>query len=123
MNINADSFDNESDDYAYDLGLASVFAEYQPELNLIKANKARVETESPARPVAVKNCVPFSPGKNSWDKYKYVRIHATISNHSVVCMNDSGSNADLISSKVVGLYNLRTKKLENHLLMSTVNCH
>ena len=32
MNINADSFDNESDDYAYDLGLASVFAEYQPEL-------------------------------------------------------------------------------------------
>ena len=117
MNINADSLDNESDDYAYDLGLASVFADYPPEVKVIKANKARVETETPARPVAIKNCVPFSPGKNSWDKYKYVRIHATISNHSVVCMIDSGSNADLISSNVVGLYNLPTKKLENQLLI------
>ena len=116
MNLNVSS-DSEIDDYAYDLGLASVYAEFNPEINQVATSKARVETETPARPVAVKNCIPFSPGKSSWDKYKYVRIPATISKNPVVCMVDSGSNADLISSNVVGLYNLPTKKLGDQLLI------
>lgn len=120
MNLNALSFDSDSttEDTTIDLGSYAIYCEKpKPSVNKAKAVKPRIEKESVSRPVSIKNCVPFTPGKSSWDKYKYVRISATINGHSVVCMVDSGSNADLISSTVVSLYNLPTKKLDDQLVI------
>lgn len=112
------SSEEESDDFPLDVGLSSIRVEYTgAKAPKARAPKPRIEFESPARPAAVKNCLPFSLGKTTWDKYRYVRIPATVNDHPVICMIDTGSNANLISASVASLYNLPTKKLDEQLVI------